>query len=103
MKRPEYNVLPVHYGYAFAPNAEQAATENAATYEALQSVCKFGTAPDGTHTVIERTGSGYARATFRIIDNPHQIDAAHLAIFCDAGSLCFGYSASGDRIDVYTD
>lgn len=103
MKRPDPNALPVHYGYAFMPNAAQAATENAETYEQIKSVCKFGTAPDGTHTVIAHAGNNYARRTYRIISNPTNLDRAHIALFCDAGNLCFGYSASGDRLDIYTD
>lgn len=103
MTPTRYNALPVHYGYAFTPSAAQAAKENAETYDALQDVCKFGSEPDGTHTVIAHAGTSYARASYRVIDNPHGIDAAHLALFCDRGNLCFGYSASLDRIDVYTD
>lgn len=103
MTHTKYNALPVHYGYAFTPSAAQAASENAATYAALKDACMFGSEPDGTHTVIAHAGTSYARASYRVIDNPHGIDAAHIALFCDHGNLCFGYSACLGKIDVYTD
>lgn len=99
----KHNDMPVHYDYAYTKNASEKARENGVTYDALCTACEFGTAPDGVHTIIQRGDLSYARHTYYVIDNPIGLDAAHIALFCDEGNLCFGYSAAGNRIDIYTD
>lgn len=53
--------------------------------------------------VIERCGSGYACAKYRVLRNKPNLNSEDLAIICDSGNLCFGYRTEGSIICVYTD
>lgn len=53
--------------------------------------------------VVERSGSGYACAKYKVLRNTPKLGSKDLAIICDTGNLCFGYRASGNTITVYTD
>lgn len=53
--------------------------------------------------VIQRIGSGYAHAKYRVVKNGPGLSTKDLAIICDDGNLCFGYRTEGSIICVYTD
>jgi hypothetical protein len=53
--------------------------------------------------VVERCGSVYAGAKYKVLRNEPKLSNRDLAIICDDGSLCFGYRTEGGYIVVYTD
>ena len=53
--------------------------------------------------VVERCGSIYAGAKYKVLRNAPGLSTRDLAIICDAGNLCFGYRCEGQYIVVYTD
>lgn len=53
--------------------------------------------------VVERCGSVYAGAKYKVLRNAPNLNAKELAIICDQGNLCFGYRSEGGYIIVYTD
>lgn len=96
--------MKVYEGFAYTPMEDAALKANRATFERVQHLCKFGTEPDGMHTVIDFAGTGYACSSYRIIDNAASLTVAEIALFCDPTRLlAFGYSAARDSIDIYTD
>lgn len=100
----KYNDLPVHSSWAFKKDAERLHMENQATYEALRGVCTRGEAPCGGKVVIKELGPAYGRRRFKVICNPIKLDSKHVALFCDRGNLCFGYTISGGGvIEIFTD
>lgn len=46
---------------------------------------------------------GYNHALYRIYKNAPGLSTLELALLCDGGSLCFGYSMQGDMIRVSED
>lgn len=46
---------------------------------------------------------GYHHALYRIYKNAPGLTTAELALLCDEGNLCFGYSMQGDHIRVSED
>lgn len=53
--------------------------------------------------VVERCGSVYAGAKYKVLRNTPNLSSKNLAIICDSGNLCFGYRTEGSYIIVYTD
>ena len=53
--------------------------------------------------VVERCGSVYAGAKYKVLRNVPNLSSRDLAIICDSGNLCFGYRTDGGYIIVYTD
>ncbi len=53
--------------------------------------------------VVERCGSVYAGAKYKVLRNAAKLSGKDLAIICDGGNLCFGYRCEGQYIIVYTD
>lgn len=96
--------MKVYEAFAYTTMADTALKANHATFEHVQHLCKFGTEPDGMHTVIDYASTGYARSSYRIIDNAAGLTVAEIALFCDPTRLlAFGYSAARDHIDIFTD
>ena len=100
----KYNDLPVHSDWAFREDADMCAHENRMTYEKLREICTRGEAPCGGKTVVKPLGPVYGRTRYKVICNPTRLDMAHIALFCDRGNLCFGYSiGAGSVIEIFTD
>ena len=53
--------------------------------------------------VIKHEGSGYAHTKYRVLRNTPGLSTKDLAIICDKGNLCFGYSMRNGLICVHTD
>lgn len=53
--------------------------------------------------VVERCGSVYAGAKYKVLRNTPGLSSKELAIICDSGNLCFGYRVEAGYIIVYTD
>lgn len=53
--------------------------------------------------VVERCGSVYAGAKYKVLQNKPNLSTKDLAIICDSGNLCFGYRVESGYIIVYTD
>lgn len=53
--------------------------------------------------VVSHLSTGYAHAKYRIHQNPNKLSSRELALFCDHGNLCFGYTGQEPIIKVYTD
>jgi|LSQX01.2.fsa_nt_gb hypothetical protein len=46
---------------------------------------------------------GYGHNVFRILSNPYNFSDDQLALICDRGNLCFGYTKEGDKIKIFAD
>lgn len=55
------------------------------------------------YDVIIGRKPGYNHAVYRIYKNAPGLTTAELALLCDEGNLCFGYSMQGDHIRVSED
>lgn len=53
--------------------------------------------------VYYNDGTFYGRNSFYVQSNPENLSAAEIALIVDRGNLCFGYTGSNFRINIYTD
>ncbi len=55
------------------------------------------------YDVIIGRKAGYAHALYRIHKNAPKLSTVELALLCDGGNLCFGYTTNGQLIKVHED
>ena len=53
--------------------------------------------------VVNNFSQRYGTSEYEIIKNGPGLSEKELALICDDGNLCFGYSAHGKYIDIYTE
>ena len=60
--------------------------------------------PDDYDIIYKCIGYGYASTKYEIVKNKPHLSLDELALICDNGNLCFGYTNYGcNIIVVYTD
>lgn len=100
----------VHVNWAFSENEDVRAKENQATFKELSDRYKiqygvvFGEAYDAdSDVVITRGAPYYGRVRYIVLKAPDDISVDELALICDRGNLCFGYSGNRNEIVIFTD
>ena len=58
---------------------------------------------DKFDVIYKCIGTGYGHKTYKICKNAPELSKDALALICDQGNLCFGYSSVGNEITIYTD
>ncbi|KAA9291754.1 hypothetical protein [Streptococcus anginosus] len=58
---------------------------------------------DNVDVVYDPVGGGYAHSLYEVIKNKPGLSTLELALICDNGNLCFGYSKRSGNIAIYTD
>ncbi len=53
--------------------------------------------------VYGNAGGGYAHSLYEVYKNIPNLTTKELALICDDGNLCFGYSKRSGNIAIYTD
>ena len=96
-------------GWACKENCRELAAMNRQIYRELREKYKiaiFGGGrlieEDKWDVIIQFQGGSYSRNTFYVYKNAPKLSDDELALLCDEGNLCFGYSG-GSYIDIYTD
>ena len=107
----------IYSSWAFTNNEKEKAQINAEIYNELKSKYRISFSDrvynseckcvepihyDNYDLVLICT-VGYARNTFKILKNTTDLSLEEIVLICDHGNLCFGYSATENTIDVYTD
>lgn len=102
----------IHKEWAFRSDAERCAAENKEELAKLEGRYVFverGQEPwavvaaNKDKTVIRRLMPTAGQLHFKIEWNGAHLTADELALVCDNGNLCFGYSRGGEYINVFTD
>lgn len=91
MNSTDYNNLPVHSGWGLGYHVASDAKENMKTYQALRAICTHGERPLGLKVVVRQSSYGRGRMRFHVVSNPIGLDIQHIALYCDNGSLAFGF------------
>lgn len=55
------------------------------------------------YDIVFSGASGYGHCLYTIHKNAPNLSIPELALLCDAGDLCFGYTMQGSKIRVFTD
>lgn len=82
----------IYSSWAYTENEREKAAMNRKIYEQLKG-----------KAVLERVGTGYGSAKYKVVENPHNLSVLELALIADRGNLCFGYRVEGDYIIIHTD
>lgn len=106
--------VKIYNGWSHSDKAEEKQAINKEIYNKLKSFAKqvgynWRTGkPDWTkddeenyfcYKLIRREAG---RIYFSVVSNPHGFTVDEMALICDSGNLCFGYTYCGDII-IYTD
>ena len=58
---------------------------------------------ESVDVVYGDAGGGYAHSLYEVYKNIPNLTTKELALICDNGNLCFGYSTQYGKIKIYTD
>ena len=104
----------IYSSYAFKENESEMMKINGQIYEELKKKYKILKVSDIDHKVptseeLEQNDIVYSRKAcyghgeYRIYKCPNEVTLDELALICDSGNLCFGYSGSKYKLSVFED
>jgi hypothetical protein len=82
----------IYNKWAFTKNEMEKAKINQQIYKEIKDKAK-----------VECIKFGYHHNIYKIVDNPEGLSNTELALICDHGNLCFGYTMDGGNIRIFTD
>jgi hypothetical protein len=97
----------VYSSWAFTENENEKRDTNTSIYNELNEKYKItrlykDTNVDDFDLVIDRK-RGYNHSTYSIVKNETNLSKDELALICDNGNLCFGYSKQGNSFYIFED
>jgi hypothetical protein len=97
----------VYDSWAFSENENEKREINKSIYDELMSKYKItqlykDTNIDDFDIVVDRV-SGYNHSTYSIVKNNTELSQDELALVCDDGNLCFGYTMKGNSFYIFED
>lgn len=104
----------VYESYAFTENEEEKMAINREIYSELQEKYKIIKVSDIEHRsptedelnnndIVYSRKACYGHGEYRIYKCPKEVGLNELALICDRGNLCFGYSGSKNKLTVFED
>lgn len=104
----------VYESYAFTENEEEKMRINREIYEELKQKYKILKISDIDHKspteeqlkendIVYSRKACYAHGEYKIYKYPEEVQLNELALICDEGNLCFGYSGSRNKLTVFED
>jgi len=112
MDQPLLDLHPVYSSWAYTKDEMDKCKINNETYKWLKETYKIATEwfienkkliIDDFDIVYESTGVGYGTHSYKIIKNSLDLPNNYLALICDDGNLCFGYSMRNGNICIHID
>lgn len=103
----------IYSDYAWEKEDLEKGKQNRKTYEELKSLYNIAESynydkmsdeeKEKVDIVFSIDQNGYASTVYYIEKNRPNLTNLELALICDKGNLCFGFSAGIDTIKIYTD
>lgn len=104
----------IYESYAFTENEEEKMAINQEIYNELQEKYNILKISDVDHRnptedelnnndIVYSRKACYGHGEYQIYKCPEEIDLNELALICDSGNLCFGYSGSKYKLTVFED
>lgn len=104
----------VYSSYAFKENESEMMKINRQIYEELKEKYRILKVSDIDHKaptseeleqndIVYSRKACYAHGEYRIYKCPEEVELCELALICDDGNLCFGYSGSKNYLSVFED
>lgn len=96
----------VYKSWAFSENEEEKRDINHEIYKELCEKYKIARItvanPEPFDIILKRT-AGYNHSTYRVVKNNTNLSQDELALICDRGNLCFGYTMQGSDFYIFED
>lgn len=104
----------VYSSYAFTENENEKMKINGEIYDELKEKYKVLKVSDVNHQeptkeeleqndIVYSRKACYGHGEYRIYKCPEEVTLNELALICDGGNLCFGYSGSKNYLSVFED
>lgn len=104
----------IYDSWAFTENESEKSKINNEIYEELKEKYKILKVSDVDHReatkeeleqndIVYSRKACYGHGEYRIYKCPEEVTLNELALICDGGNLCFGYSGSKYRLTVFED
>ncbi len=104
----------VYSSYAFEENENEKMAINQEIYNELQEKYKILKTSDvnfkspteeelNNNDIVYSRKACYAHGEYKIYKCPEEVTLDELALICDGGNLCFGYSGSKNYLSVFED
>lgn len=104
----------VYSSYAFTENESEKSKINREIYSELKKKYKILKVSDVNHKeptkeeleqndIVYSRKACYGHGEYRIYKCPEEVTLNELALICDGGNLCFGYSGSKNHLSVFED
>lgn len=101
----------IYSDYAFTAEHQQKADINYEIYKELKEKYKISITTLGSLYKVNQSAFDvvltrkqcYNSSKYRVFKNAPPLTTEELALICDGGNLCFGYTASGITITVFED
>lgn len=100
----------VYSGWAFSENENEKAESNRQTYKEICEkwrIKRIGwtdkTINSDNYDLIISRSAGYNHSTYHIVKNETDLSRDEIALVCDEGNLCFGYTMEGNDFYVFED
>ena len=102
------NSIGVYSNYAFSEDAKNKAEINRESYIRLKDTYKILKYSeeiniDDCDVALRFCTSGYHNFSYIVEKNIPSLTDHELALLCDNGNLCFGYSINNNKITIFTD
>ena len=96
----------IYSSWAFTENESGKASINREIYKKICEKYKISRYevenPEDYDIVLKRT-AGYNHSTYSVIKNDTNLSQLEIALICDNGNLCFGYTMKGSQFYVFED
>ena len=96
----------IYSAYAFTENEREKSIMNSTIYKELKEkyrILRYKVDNlEDYDIVLDHTPCMY-RSVYKVIKNNTQLSSLELALICDDGSLCFGYSRHGNEFYINED
>ena len=96
----------IYPAYAFTENETDKATMNRTIYNELKKkyrISRYKVDNLDDYDIVLDCKPDIYRSVYKVIKNNTKLSDLELALICDDGSLCFGYSRRGDEFYINED
>lgn len=102
----------IYSSWAFTENEREKAKSNREAYNELQEKYKILTLPVNGHRqptqeeldnydIVYSRKACYHHAEYKVYKKPMEVTQLEMALICDQGNLCFGYTLGNGYYDFY--
>jgi hypothetical protein len=96
----------IYPAYAFTENEREKSIMNSTIYKELKEkyrISRYKVDNLEDYDIVLDHTPGMYRSVYKVIKNNTQLSSLELALICDDGSLCFGYSRHGNEFYINED